>query len=265
MTESAPFEGRVAIIAGGTLNPSIGRSCARKLCEGGASVVINGRSPDAVQTAQAELQADGYAVVGVAGSIDDDEIPGRLVATAVEAFGRIDFLVNTVGGAPAAAAPRDFTKEDFLGTLALNIWPSMALVQAALGNGLGKHDGAAAVLVSSGTTHLTTPTMIAYKAAKSGVDAITATLARDLAGQGIRVNAVAPGMTLTSATKEMLEGPFADAEGDMPLGRFPHADDIADVATYLLSSKASMVTGQVIDVDAGAHLVGGWTPYKSGS
>jgi NAD(P)-dependent dehydrogenase (short-subunit alcohol dehydrogenase family) len=265
MTKANPFEGTVAIVAGATLDPSIGRSCARGLAEGGASVVINGRSPEAVAQAQAELQAAGYNVVGVAGSMDDDETPDRLVATAVERFGRIDYLVNTVGGAPAASAPRDFTKEDFLGTLAVNIWPSMALVQAALRNGLGAHPGAAVVLVSSGTTHLTTPTMIAYKAAKSGVDAITATLARDLAGQGIRVNAVAPGMTFTSATKEMLEGVFADAEGDMLLGRFPHADDIADVALFLLSPQASMVTGQIIDVDAGVHLVGGWSPYKPGA
>jgi NAD(P)-dependent dehydrogenase (short-subunit alcohol dehydrogenase family) len=265
MTEPRPFEGRAAIVAGATLNPSIGRSVARDLGRGGASLVINGRSPDAVSAAESELRADGFDVVGVAGSMDDDGIPEQLVATAVERFGRIDYLVNTVGGAPASHAPRDFTKADFLDTLAINIWPSMALVQAALRQGLGQHDGAAVVLVSSGTTHLTTPTMIAYKAAKSGVNAITATLARDLAGQGIRVNAVAPGMTFTSATREMLEGPFANSEGDMPLGRFPHADDIADVAVFLLSPQASMVTGQIIDVDAGVHLVGGWTPYKPGA
>jgi 3-oxoacyl-[acyl-carrier protein] reductase len=265
MTDAKRFDGAVAVVAGATLNPSIGRSCARGLAEEGASVVINGRSPEAVKSAESDLRADGLSVLGVPGSMEDDEIPERLVSRAVQEFGRVDYLVNTVGGAPEAALPRDMRKEAFLGTLAINTWPSMALIQAALRQGLGDRQGAAVVLVSSGTTHLTTPSMIAYKAAKSGVNAITETLARDLAGLGIRVNAVAPGMTFTSATKEMLEGPLADAESDMLLGRFPHADDVAAVALFLLSAEASMVTGQIIDVDAGAHLVGGWTPYRPGA
>ena len=103
--------------------------------------------------------------------------------------------------------------------------------------------------------------LLAYKAGKSALNAVTATLARDLGALGIRVNAVAPGMTHTTATKGMLETQFSHAGADHPMGRLPHADDIADVACFLLSKDALMVTGQIIDVDAGAHLVGGWSPY----
>jgi NAD(P)-dependent dehydrogenase (short-subunit alcohol dehydrogenase family) len=254
------FKNTVAIVTGSTHSPSIGRSTATRLAREGASVVINGRSPDAVELAQKEMQAEGLKVVGVAGSMEDDGLAERLVATAVKEFGPVTAVVNTVGGAPGIESGRTMTKEMFLGTVALNTWPSIELVQIALKNGLSANKGAV-VFVSSGTTHMTTPTMIAYKAGKSALNAVTATLARDLGALGIRVNAVAPGMTFTTATQSLLDGPFAKAGDDHPLRRLPHADDIADVACFLLSQDALMVTGQVIDVDAGAHLVGGWSPY----
>jgi NAD(P)-dependent dehydrogenase (short-subunit alcohol dehydrogenase family) len=210
------------------------------------------------------LRFEGTVAV-VTGSTSDPSIgrscASRLAKEGAAEFGRIDFLVNTVGGLRYQGSPRTMDRTAFLDTLELNTWPSVALVQAALGKGLAEHRGAV-VFVSSGTVHLTTPTMIAYKAAESALNALTATLARDLASFDIRVNAVAPGLTITSATRSLLETPFADnAAAGHPLGRLPHADDIANVALFLLSADASMVTGQIIDVDAGAHLIGGWSPY----
>jgi NAD(P)-dependent dehydrogenase (short-subunit alcohol dehydrogenase family) len=255
------FEGTVAVVAGSTSDPSIGRSCARKLAERGAAVVVNGRSPDAVRRAERALREAGHRAVGVAGAAEDEGLAERLVSTAVEQFGRIDFVVNTVGGASYSGSPRMMGRAALVDTLALNTWPSVALVQAALDRGLAERHGAV-VFVSSGTVHLTTPTMIAYKAAKSALNALVATLARDLAPSSVRVNAVAPGLTVTSATLSLLEGGLgARAGAEHPLGRLPHADDVADVAVFLLSDAASMVTGQIIDVDAGAHLIGGWSPY----
>jgi len=255
------FEGTVAVVTGSTSDPSIGWSCASGLAREGAAVVINGRSAEAVRAAEAKLRAEGLRVAGVVGPMEDSEIPARLVSTAVDQFGKIDFLVNTVGGAPYVGSPRTMDRAAFLGTVELNTWPSVALVQAALEKGLADNKGAV-VFVSSGTVHLTTPTMVAYKAAKSALNALTATLARDLASFSIRVNAVAPGLTISSATLPLLETDLAKRAGaEHPLGRLPHADDIADVALFLLSDDASMVTGQIIDVDAGAHLIGGWSPY----
>src|SRR5204863_482463 len=89
---------------------------------------------------------------------------------------------------------------------------------------------------------------------------------KEMRAEGLRVVGVAgsledEGMAHTTATKGMLDTQFSHAGADHPMGRLPHADDIADVACFLLSRDALMVTGQIIDVDAGAHLVGGWSPY----
>ena len=104
--------------------------------------------------------------------------------------------------------------------------------------------------------------MIAYAAAKSALNAITKTLARDLAPLGVRVNSVAPGLTRTSGTRPMWEpDDGAAAARNLLLGRLTEAEDIAGACVFLLSDDARQITGQIIDVDGGNHLMGGgWTP-----
>ncbi len=118
------------------------------------------------------------------------------------------------------------------------------------------------VNISSGTVHKTTPSMIAYAAAKSALNAIPRTLASDLGPLGVRVNAVAPGLTRTHATRAMWQSDDGEAAGrNLLLGRLTRAEDIANACVFLLSDDACQITGQVIDVDGGNHLMGGgWTP-----
>ncbi|MGH9217138.1 MAG: SDR family NAD(P)-dependent oxidoreductase, partial [Acidimicrobiales bacterium] len=92
------FHGKVAIVTGSTLDPSIGRSTATRLAREGASVVINGRSEEPLRAAERELRDAGFEVVAVAGSLQDDATPIRLVDAAVDSYGRLDAVVNTVGG-----------------------------------------------------------------------------------------------------------------------------------------------------------------------
>ena len=148
-----------------------------------------------------------------------------------------------------------------MGTIELNTWGAVALVQKALEAGLAE-GGGAVVNISSGTVKKTTPSMIAYAAAKSALNAITRTLARDLAPLGVRVNAVAPGLTKTTATRAMWEPDDGMAAAqNLPLGRLTQADDIANACVFFLSDEAQQITGQIIDVDGGNHLMGGgWTP-----
>jgi 3-oxoacyl-[acyl-carrier protein] reductase len=155
-------------------------------------------------------------------------------------------------------------KADLMGTVALNTWPTLSLVQEALKVGLAD-DGGAVVNISSGSPKKTTPTMIAYAAAKAALNALTRTMAADLGPRGVRVNAVSPGLTKTTTTKAMWEHDGGTAAGgNILLGRLTEADDIAAAAAFLLSDDARQITGVMLDVDGGNHLGGGgWTPISS--
>jgi NAD(P)-dependent dehydrogenase (short-subunit alcohol dehydrogenase family) len=257
------FRGRVAIVTGSSHDPSIGRSTAGRLAREGASVIINGRSDEPLRSAERELREAGLEVAGVAGSLQDEATAARLVDTAIDRYGRLDAVVNTVGGTRYQGSPREIDRAAFLKTVELNTWGTIALVQEALRGGLAD-GGGAVVNVSSGTVNKTTPSMIAYAAAKAALNAVTRTLARDLGPLGVRVNAVAPGLTKTSGTRPMWESDDGVAAGrNLVLGRLTTADDIANACVFLLSDEAAAITGVVIDVDGGNHLQGGgWTPMS---
>ena len=150
-----------------------------------------------------------------------------------------------------------------LDTVALNTWPTVALIQAALRRRPGRW-GRCVVNISSGSPRKTTPSMIAYAAAKAALNALTRTMAADLGPRGVRVNAVSPGLTKTTATRAMWEDDDGRAAGaNLLLGRLTEADDIAAAAAFLLSDDARQITGVVLDVDGGNHLAGGgWTPIR---
>lgn len=255
------FEGKVAVVTGSSAMPSIGHSIARRLAREGASVVLNGRSGDQLAATEKDFRNEGLAVVSVEGSADADGVSARLVDAALDNFGRIDLLANTVGGAPYNGPWEGLDRDTFLATVSLNTWPVVELVQEAVRRGLGD-GGGAIVNTSSGSPRKTTPNMLSYAAAKSALNALTRTLARDLASRHIRVNAVAPGLTRTSGTRALWENDGGtSAGGHMVLGRLPDADDIGNAAVFLLSDDAASITGVIIDVDGGDHLLSGWSPF----
>ncbi len=257
------FSGRVAIVTGSTADPSIGRSCALRLAREGASVVINGRDADRVAAAESAFRSEGLAVAGVVGSMDNETAAEKLADRAVDAFGRIDLLVSTVGGAPYPLSFDAISETQLLETVRLNTWPTVALLRAALARGLGDNKGSV-VSISSGSPRKTTSSMVSYAAAKAALNAMTRTIAADLAGQGVRVNAVSPGLVRTTATRPMWKSDDGAAAGaNLPLGRLTEAEDIAAAVCFLLSGDARQITGVTLDVDAGNHLSSGWTPINS--
>jgi 3-oxoacyl-[acyl-carrier protein] reductase len=259
---SERFSGRVAIVTGSTADPSIGRSCALQLAREGASVVVNGRNADRVASTEASFRAEGLSAVGVPGSMDSEASVAVLTDRALEAFGRIDLLVSTVGGAPHPLSFDAISEEQLLETFRLNTWPTLALIRAALARGLD-HNGGSVVTISSGSPRKTTSSMVSYAAAKAALNAMTRTVAADLAGQGVRLNAVSPGLVRTTATRPIWKSDDgAAAASALPLGRLTEAEDIAAAVCFLLSDDARQITGITLDVDGGNHLSSGWTPIR---
>ena len=258
------FGGKVAIVTGASTDPGIGTATARRLAVEGASVVINARGPDRLEATARAFVDEGLSVVGVAGATGDDGVPARLVATALERFGRVDHLVNAVGGAPFVGSALSMGRDDLLGTVALNTWPTVALIQEAMAHGLAE-GGGSIVNISSGSPGKTTPVMAAYAAAKSALNALTRTLANELGTQGVRVNAVSPGLTRTEATRPMWQDDDGAAAGaNLLLGRMTEPDDIAAAVAFLLSDEAASITGVLLDVDAGNHVsTGSWSPFRA--
>ena len=257
------FEGRVAIVTGASTDPGIGTACARRLAEEGASVVINARGEERLRGMERTLQAQGLAVVACPGEAGSEGIATRLVDAAHEAFGGVDLLVNTVGGVPFVGSALDITRDDLLATVGLNTWPALALIQAAMAQGLADRAGAV-VNISSGSPGKTTPTMAAYAAAKSALNALTRTLANDLGRRGVRVNAVSPGLTRTEATRDIWGSDGGEAAGrHILLGRLTEPEDVAAAVAFLLSSDAEAITGVLLDVDGGNHVdTGSWSPFS---
>ncbi len=265
-TSGRRFEGKVAIVTGASTDPGIGTASARRLAGEGASVVVNARDARRLADSERVLRSEGLDVVGCAGSAGDPGVAAQLVDVALSEFGRIDLLVNTVGGAPFVGSALDLTRDDLLATVSLNTWPTLALIQEAMARGLAD-GGGAVVNISSGSPKKTTPSMAAYAAAKSALNALTRTLANDLGRRGVRVNAVSPGLTRTEGTRDLWADDDGAAAGSrLLLGRLTEADDVAAAVAFLLSADARSITGVLLDVDAGNHVdTGSWSPFSPGA
>ena len=265
-TAGGRFEGRVAVVTGASTDPGIGTASARRLAREGASVVINARGGERLRATEQALRSEGLDVLAVPGSAAGEGMARTLVDAAIEAFGRVDLLVNAVGGVPFVGSALDLSRDDLLATVGLNTWPALSLIQAAMARGLAD-GGGAVVNISSGSPQKTTPSMAAYAAAKSALNALTRTLANDLGRRGVRVNAVSPGLTRTEATRDLWEGDDGAAAGSrMLLGHLTEAEDVAAAVAFLLSDEARSITGVLLDVDAGNHVdTGSWSPFSPGA
>jgi 3-oxoacyl-[acyl-carrier protein] reductase len=224
--------------------------------------VINGRDAGRVASTEAAMRAEGLSVLGVVGSMDGEPAVTVLTDQAMDAFGRIDMVVSTVGGAPYPFSFDAISEAQLLETIRLNTWPAIALIRAALARGLDE-EGGSVVTISSGSPHKTTSAMVSYASAKAALNAMTRTIAADLAPRGVRVNAVSPGLVRTTATRPLWKSDMGIAAGSaLPLGRLTEADDIAAAVCFLLSDDARQITGITLDVDGGNHLGRGWTPIR---
>lgn len=242
------LDGRVAVVTGASRG--IGGACALALAEAGADVVLGARNESGLDEAAGRVRALGRRAETVAGDLSELSNLDRLVERAVSAFGRIDVVVNNVGG----TMPRPFmaTKARHLdAALQWNVTTAYHLVRAAAPVML-EGEGGSVVNISSAAAHLPERGYLAYGTSKAALEAMTRFLAADLAPR-IRVNAVAPGAIETDALALLDDSMRNGIIGRTPMRRLGTAEDIAAAVVYLASDAGSFLTGKVLQVDGGTE------------
>ncbi len=248
------FEGKVAVVTGSSQR-GIGRATALRLAREGASVVINARDAGRLGTAVSEFHNLGLQARGVSGDVTVEGTAKRLAAAAVDSFGRIDLIVNNVGLNAHPTRAHLTERAGFAASLVGSAWSAVDLVAEAMKVGLADGGGAVVNISSTVVRKLLPPTM-AYEASKIALESVTRSLAIDLGPDGVRVNAVAPGVTKSEAARPMWEENEAALAAGLPLRRLGEPEDLAGAITFLLSDDAAYITGQVIDVDGGFVIAG---------
>lgn len=245
------FRGKVAVVTAG--GSGIGRASAAAFARGGAAVVIGDIDAAAGEDAARGLREAGHRALFVPTDVCEEEQVARLYEETFARFGRIDFCHNNAGGGPSGQGfgmDRDVWDKG----LALNLTSVFLCLkhQAPL---MARTGGGAIVNTASRAGQRVPPrSSIFYVSAKAAVIHMTKAAALHFAGDGIRVNCVAPGLTGTALTR--MSGEEAEKILDHTLlRRAADSEDIAEAVVWLCSEKARMVTGFTMDVDGGAHVV----------
>lgn len=245
------FAGKSVLVTGGT--SGIGRETARQFARQGARVVVAGRRDVEGAEVVREIQAAGGTATFVKTDVADEAQVQRLIDETVRINGRLDIAFNNAG-IEAMGALSDFTVADYQRVFDINVlgvFLSMKYEAAAM----LKTGGGVIINTSSIVGHIAMPGAGIYIASKHAVEGLTKTAALELAGQGIRVNAVAPGAIAT----HMIDR-FAGTEGSEtraglaaahPLGRLGESAEVAAAVLYLASPAASFTTGVSLPVDGG--------------
>lgn len=240
---------KVALVTGGTRG--IGRGIAVALAAAGARVIVSGRDRSAAEQVLDEIQRVGPQGDFIAADLLDDEAVVTLVPDVVARHGRLDVLVNNAG-IDADGPILDYDVEAWRRVMRVNLEVPFRLSQSAARHFV-QNRGGAIVNVASVLSHVATMEGGAYVAAKHGLIGLTRLMAIELAGKGVRVNAVSPGLIQTDMTAAIWGGEHGSAyvEGRIPQGRIGQPQDLGGVVAFLASDAADFIHGQSIVADGG--------------
>jgi citronellol/citronellal dehydrogenase len=246
------FSGEVVLITGG--GTGIGLVSATEMGLLGAKVAICGRRSEPLQKAVAGLEAKGVTAFGAPCDIREPDAIAAYVDSVLERFGRIDVLVNNAGGQFPTTAEA-LSVKGFAAVVRNNLIGTWGMTHAVANKAMipqkrGRIVNVIAQIIRG------FPGMVHTGAARAGVDNMTKTLAVEWAIHGIRANAVAPGVIVTTGTKQYPPELLDTAEKANPLHRLGTAEEVSHLITYLASRYADFVTGQTFYIDGGASIWG---------
>ncbi len=241
-------DGKVAIVTGGTRG--IGFTIVEEFLKNGAKVALCGSKQETVDKALAKLANDDLAdsVMGICPNLTDADSVAQAFASVVERFGTLDVLCNNAGVSSRTKLV-DYTVEEFESVMDINVIAPFVCAQAAVRIMVEQGKGGSIINTSSMVGKYGQPSGSAYPTSKFAINGLTLSLARELAPLGIRVNAVAPGVTHTDMVDALPDNLIKPLIASIPLGRMGEPEDIANACLYLASDMSSYVSGAVIPVD----------------
>ncbi|NKQ27813.1 SDR family oxidoreductase [Streptomyces galbus] len=248
MTE---LSGKVALVTGASRG--IGYGVAEALVARGDRVCITGRNEDALKEAVDRLGAD--RVIGVAGKAHDEAHQAEAVDRVMEAFGRVDYLVNNAGTNPVFGPIADLDLNVARKVFETNVISALGFAQRTW-HAWQKDNGGAIVNIASVAGIAPSPFIAAYGVSKAALINLTQQLAHEFAPK-VRVNAIAPAVVKTKFAQALYEGREEEAAAAYPLGRLGVPSDIGGAAAFLTSGQSDWVTGQTLVVDGGIFLNAG--------
>ncbi|MEU6814299.1 SDR family oxidoreductase [Streptomyces sp. NPDC046860] len=251
MTELPALSGKAALVTGASRG--IGYGVAEALVARGDRVVITGRNEEALKEAVERLGAD--RVIGVVGKAHDLAHQTEAVERAMEAFGRVDYLVNNAGTNPVFGPIADVDLDVARKVFETNVISALGFAQKTW-HAWQKDNGGAIVNIASVAGLAPSPFIGAYGVSKAAMINLTQQLAHEFAPK-VRVNAIAPAVVKTKFAEALYEGREAEAAAAYPLGRLGVPSDIGGAAAFLTSAQSDWVTGQTLVVDGGIFLNAG--------
>ena len=237
----------IAIVTGA--GSGIGRAVAHRLARDGMAVVVNDLSDERAQAVAREIAAENGAAKAIAGDVSREADVAAIVAFARSAFGDCSVLVNNAGIVHQARFV-DLTPADFDRMFAVHVRGAFLCTRAVLPAMLARKSGIV-INIASQLGQIGGVELVHYSAAKAAIIGMTKSLAREVSGLGVRVNAVAPGPINTPLVMALSESWREAKARELPLGRFGEPDEVAATVSFLASPEASLFVGQTLGPHSG--------------
>jgi len=251
-TDDHSLAGQVVLVTGGSRG--IGAATARAAAKAGATIAIGYREDaDAASSVVESIDETGMVARAFQADVSDPADARRMISAVEDSFGRIDGLVNNAGIMPSSPLI-EMSDEEWDDVLRTDLFGPFYCSRAAL-PGMVQRGSGSIVMISSRLGQIGWPELAHYSAAKAGLLGLTKSMAREFGPQGIRVNAVAPGFTITDMTRDIVDTESGRRRlAELPSRRFPEPEDVAAAVVFLLTDAAALFHGQTLNPNGGGFM-----------